>query len=82
MVELHLITVFNLQSLLKVGREYILLSSATPPTMGIPENYFKQTVADFYRRVEGNGEGSLDILLGNSELASFFLLEVCLWELQ
>lgn len=78
MVELHLITVFNLQSLLKVGREYILLGSAMSVTMGIPENYWKQTIADYYSRVEGNGEASVDILLGNWELASGFLPEVCL----
>lgn len=49
--------------------------------MGIFENYFKQIIADYYTRVKGNREASVDILLENWELASVLLLEVYLCEL-
>lgn len=65
MVELHLITVFNLQSLLKVGREYIFALFCNICHNGDFENYFKQIIADYYTRVKGNREASVDILLEN-----------------
>lgn len=50
--------------------------------MGVPENYFKQIIADYCTGMRGNGEASVDILLENWELASVLLLEVYLCELQ